>query len=107
MYFSGVHFNMFNIFKVSVGKFFTEDIQSTFQVSSRTHSNRTGYDQVIDIPLRDVVPLHNDAQPGYQDPGLCPGQRNIIPLSMIIIYDSSGHAYQGFRFKGIYVDRYV
>jgi len=107
MYFSGVHFNICDVFKVSVGKFFSENIQPTFQVSNRTPSNRTESHQVIDIPLSNVVPIPNDAQPECLDTSPCPEQRNITHPSIIITYDSSCQAYRGLEFKGRYVDCYV
>jgi hypothetical protein len=94
MHFSGVHFNILNLFKVSVGKFSAQDIQPAFQTTNRTYPNRTEYAQIIDIPL------HNRIQSGYEE------QRLIRPLSMIITYDSFGYTHQCLGFKGIYVDRY-
>src|SRR3990170_8118024 len=100
MHFSGVHFNILNLFKVSVGKFSAQDIQPTFQTANMTYPNRTGYDQITDIPLHNRFQFYHDAQSGYEE------QRYIRPLSTIITYDSFGYTHQCLGFKGIYVDRY-
>jgi hypothetical protein len=100
MHFSGVHFNICNIFKISAGKFSTHDVQPPFQTLGRTCPERTGYDQMNDMPLLNRLQFSNDIQSGFED------QRNMRPLSMIITYDSSCRTHADLGFKGIFVDRY-
>jgi hypothetical protein len=100
MHFSGVHFNIFNIFKISAGKFSTQDIQPPFQTFGRTRPEGTGYDQMNYMPLLNRLQFSNDIQSGFED------QRNMRLLSMIITYDSSCRTHADLGFKGIFVDRY-
>jgi hypothetical protein len=98
MHFSGVHFNILNLFKVSVGKFSAHNIQPPFETSNKACPDGAGYDQISDIPLSNR--LNNTIPSGYEE------QRHIRSLSTIITYDSSGYSHQCPGFKGIYVDRY-
>jgi hypothetical protein len=107
MHFSGVHFNILNLFKVSVGKFFAQDSQTPFRTSNKNYFDRTGYyDQINDVPIQNRLEFYNNIQSGYEDQRICLEQRHIRPLSMIITYDSFGQAHHDTGFKGIYVDRY-
>jgi hypothetical protein len=100
MQFSGVHFNILNLFKVSVGKFSAHDMQPAFQTLHKTYPDGTGYNQITNIPLSNRLQCYNSIQSGYED------QIHIRSLSMIITYDSSGHTHHDTGFKGIYVDLY-
>jgi hypothetical protein len=107
MYFSGVHFNILDLFKVSVGKFSAWYIQPTFQTSHKAYSDRAGHDQLSDIPLSNSLKVYNAIPLGYEDYNVCQEQRHIKSLSMIHTYNYSGHINQSFQTKGIYVDQYV
>jgi len=107
MHFSGVHFNILNLFKVSVGKFSAHNIQPPFQTSNKAYPDRAGHDQISDILLSNRLKGYNTIPIGYEDQNLCQEQRHIESLSMIYTYNSSGHIHQSYELKGIYVDQYV
>jgi hypothetical protein len=100
MHFSGVHFNICNIFKISAGKFSTQDIQLPVQTFGRACPERTAYDQMTDMRLFNRLQFSNEIQSRFED------QRNMRPLSMIITYDSSCRTHSDLGSKGIFVDRY-
>jgi hypothetical protein len=103
MHFSGVHFNILNLFKVSVGKFSAQDVRTPFHAANRNYPDRTGYDE---IALQNRLEFYNDIQSGYEDQRICPEQKHIRLLPVITTYDSFGQAYHDTGFKGIYIDLY-
>jgi len=77
MQFTGIHLNLFNVFRINIGKFSSQDIYSTLQASDRPCMKRTEQAQVIDL------------------------------TSTLITYDSESYVNQWPVPKGVYIDLYV
>lgn len=77
MQFTGIHLNLFNIFRMNIGKFSFRDIRSTLCTMDKLGIKKTGQSQVIDL------------------------------TSTFVTYDSDSNANQGFIPKGLYIDLYI
>jgi hypothetical protein len=77
MQFTGIHLNLFNIFRMNIGKFSFRDIRSILYTMDKLGIKKTCQPPVADL------------------------------TSTFVTYDFDGNANQGFIPKGLYIDLYI